>query len=224
MKSPGHRFESVKQQINLKRTAPEEPKLRSLYAILTGSRADDLLVEYAYDLYRNTTHRPVVDAFILAKVPSNITADALQVPAEVLDVYAYLFMDTSVFRNVLELRSYAANYNDETVKAAVFTGQEFLLWMYNITQPHVDPRYVIRKTMVDAYMRGQAHRGNGITSQVSKAAHNWMNTAIRNAELLEKLDPQTAREAAKELELALLTNDETLTSETSPVAVEEILH
>ena len=220
MRNPRHRYEVARAAIN----SGTSSEYSSLEQCLTGAACNDAAVAYAYDLFKTTEHRTILDAFLLAKVLPQLAATALQIPVEVIETYALLFMDVNVFRNALELRSYAIGYSDDTVRAAVFTGQEYLLWMFNVKSEHLEPRYIIRNTMIDAYMRGHAHRGNGVTSQVAKAAQTWMNIAIRNAELLEKLDPQTAKAAGEELRIALEPKDDTFSTETSPVPVENILH
>jgi hypothetical protein len=69
-----------------------------------------------------------------------------------------------------------------------------------------------------------AHKGNALTSNMAKEAQKWWATAIRNAEILERIDPHTERAAAEELRIALEGRDETLKAEQSPVPVQNILH
>jgi hypothetical protein len=186
-------------------------------------------VAYAADLYENADHRPVVDAFFLARTAMDEISRVLSIPPAVLEVYRYLFMDMSVFRNKLEVISYARDYEGspygkELVHTAVSVGPTYLRWAYGDGGGELDTRFVIRKTMIDAYFRGLAHKGNALSSNTAKEALKWWSTAIRNAESLEKIDPHTTKEAVDELRMALEAKDDTLKPEQAPVPISDILH
>jgi hypothetical protein len=48
--------------------------------------------------------------------------------------------------------------------------------------------------------------------------------AIRNAELLEKIDPRATRAAYDELRIALEAKDDTLAPSAAPVPLDQVLH
>lgn len=227
--TPDHRFRYVQGALQGRDGFPEEPRMQQLYALLSGSEAA-ATIRYAYDLYNNLEHRIAVDAFFLASTPRDLISTTLAIPVEVLDVYSYLFMDVSVFRNKLEILTYAKDYAGgahakEMMRTAATVGSEYLLWMYgNPDTETVDSRYIVRRVMVDSYFRGLAHKGNPLTSAMAKEAKSWLSMSISNAALIEKIDPRTAKAAVNELRIAIEGKDTTVAPEQAPVPIEEILH
>ena len=226
---PRHRYLAVLAAANEALPAPEDPLEAALYALASSGSCPDPNVSYAYDLYALENHRAAMDAFLLSKVPPELIAGALEIPPLVIAAYRHLFMDTDVFRNRLELVTYAADYEGnayakELVRTAVLIGCDYLLWAFGKPDPALDNRAVVRRTMVDAFFRGMAHKGNPITSATVKEAQKWWANAIRNAQILEDIDPRTAKSALEDLRLALGQMDETLSTDEAPVPVEDILH
>ncbi len=211
-------------------SAADDPRVDALAALLTGQPCllDD--VTYANDLYEKPEHRAAVDAFFLARVPLEQMSVSLDIPVMVLDTYAYLFMDMQAFRNNLEIRSYALayegdEYERELVRTAVVAGRDYLIWTYGENnQGAVDSRDVIRRTMVDGYFRGMAHKGNGVSTQVAKDAQRWLQMAVNNALMLEKVDPHATKDAFSELKIAIEGKDITVSAENTPVDPENVLH
>jgi len=201
--------------------------MASLYAHLSGGTGTPE-VAYAWDLFSDDDHRAAMDAFLLGKAPADLISRILDIPVAVVSAYSYLFMDVAALRNRLELLSYAAAYDGpasakDLIRATVTVGLEYLLWTHGVA-PDLDARTVVRRTMVDAFYRGMAHRGNSLSSNVAKEAHKWWSTAIRNAELLERLDPRATRAAYDELRIALEGHDETLPPDAAPVPVSDLMH
>jgi len=226
--SPRHRFEAVLATVKVPASSPEGELEQALYAIITRSGPVNQTVEYAYDLYLNIQHRAIIDAFILADADRPAVSKVLTIPVSVLMAYEYLFFDMATFRNRLEKISYASNYEGdafaaELLKTGVMVGADYLLWTYGGREA-VDTRVVVRHTMIDAFFRGMSHKGNSLTSGVAKEAQKWWATAIRNAEILEKMDPQASKQAYEELRIALEGVDETTPVEKSPVPLDDILH
>lgn len=185
-------------------------------------------VQHAADLFSDERHRGILDAFLLAGATLKEAASALDVPEAVVDVYQYLFFDTTVFRNKLERMSYSSSYEgdpwaSEYVRSGVVVGVSYLMWSFGGGND-VSTRDAVRNAMTDAFFKSRAHRGNTLTSGVSKEAHKWLSTATKNAELLEKLDPQTQQQAHEALRIALESKDETIPVEQSPVPTTDILH
>lgn len=225
---PRHRYLAVAAAVNIAAAPPQAHLEAALYTLISQGTCSDEDVAYAYDLYIQENHRGVMDAFALAKVQPEQVAKTLEMPAGVIGVYRYLFMDTGAFRNRLEVLAYAAGYQGteytrELVRAAVEIGLEYLLWAFGGHSGDMDNRTVVRRTMVDAFMRGMAHKGNSITSATTKAAKEWWTTAIQNAQIIEKIDPRTGTDAYRELKIAIEKRDTTSTSAQSPVPVDEIL-
>jgi len=227
-KSPSSRYYEVKQAVGAK-TPPTDARELSLLALLERKPCSDATVEYAYDLYRNTEHRVVIDAFLLAKASPGLVSQTLGIPVAVIEAYAYLFMDVSFLRDRLELLSYANEYEGpfasrEIIRTAVTIGVSYLIWAYGGNAENVDPRVIIRHTMIDSFFRGMAHKGNSLTSSMAREAQKWWGTAVRNAELLERVDPQVTKAAVDELRIALVDKDDTLPATAAPVPLADILH
>jgi len=225
--SPRHKFEEVSRAA-ANGYPPSDALENDLYCILRSKTQLTTAAGYAYDIFKHEEHRGVVDAFSLAAVPLSVVSRVLAIPVEVLTAYQYLFFDVTTFRNRLEKISFASSYegssySKELLRTGVMVGGDYLMWMYG-GQDEIDTRQVIRHTMTDSYYRGMAHKGNSITSQVTKEAQKWWGTAIKNAEVLERIDPRATRQAYEELRIALDGVDETTSVEKSPVAIEDILH
>jgi hypothetical protein len=114
-------------------------------------------------------------------------------------------------------------YAVELLKTGVMVGSDYLVWMYG-GRDAVDTRTIVRHTMIDSFYRGMSHKGNSLTSRVAKEAQKWWTTAIKNAEILEKMEPQEAKQAYEELRIALEGKDETIPVEKAPVPLDDILH
>jgi len=226
--SPRHRFEAVLATVKTSAPPPPEELELALHGLITRTGQPNAGVSYAYDLYLDLQHRAVLDAFILAGAERATVAKVLDIPESVLLMYEYFFFDTSTFRNRLEKISYASNYDGdayaaELLKTGVMVGADYLLWTYG-GKDSVDTRAIVRHTMIDSFFRGMSHKGNSLTSGVAKEAQKWWATAIRNAEILEKMDPQATKQAYEELRIALEGVDETTPVEKSPVPLADILH
>lgn len=226
--SPRHRFEAVLKAVKTASPAPEGELEQALFTQVSGKGVTNATVEYAYDLYLNTQHRSVIDAFILSDAERPTVATVLAIPLSTLMAYEYLFFDPSSFRNRLEKISYASNYDGdayaaELLKTGVMVGPQYLLWTYG-GREQIDTRDVVRHTMIDSFFRGMSHKGNSLTSGVARESQKWWATAIRNAEILEKMDPQASKQAYEELRIALEGVDETTPVDKAPVALDAILH
>lgn len=224
MRQPDFRL----QEASKREKGHEDPRVQALADLLHEGACEDQDVAYAYDIRADAYHRSVMDAFLLSGTDPTVVEDLLKIPSHVIDTYHHLFMDTSVFRNRLERISYAAEYEGseqerETVRVSVMVGPEVLLWMYG-GSPELEPRDIVRRTMSDAFFRGLAHKGNSVTSSTAKESLKWWHTSIRNAELLEKIEPSTAKQAHEELRIAIAGEDNTYSAEDSPVPLDEILH
>lgn len=225
---PDHRYRAALAAIQGAAT-PSDPLSAELYRHLDNATGVSEKVMYAYEIYSDEEHRAVVDAFLLAQCSFKEIAETLEIGLEVIETYSALFLDVTVFRNRLERLSFAARYESsqygkELVETAVKVGPEYLHWAYNKGSLAIDPRTIIARTMTDAYFRGMAHKGNALTTGVAKEANKWWQMAIKNAELSERLNPSTAKQAIDELRIALAQKDETHKPDQFDVPTSEILH
>lgn len=229
MRAVDARYRDVHQRVRGGLNRPADPLCADLYDLLASGSTDNDAVVDAYDLYMAADHRAAMDAFSLAEATPELIRAALRVPEKVTAAYAHLFMDCSSFRNNLEKISYARDYpgdayTKEMMRSAITAGLDYLLWAFGAPHVEVDARRVIRQTMAESYYRGMAHRGQSISSAQAREAHRWWGTAVRNAELLEKVDPRAEKQALEEIRIALEKYDDTHTASSSPVPPGEILH
>lgn len=208
---------------------PSDPIEAKLYVFLSRQDRTRNEVTDAYDIFEEAEHRSAMEAFLLAGATSDLIFRVLRIPTAVTQAYQALFFDQTVFRNKLEILAYAADFDGsnharEVLRAAVTVGLDYLLWVYGSAEVQVDARQVIRQTMAEAYYRGMAHRGNSLTSTVTKEAHRWWSTAVKNAELLERIDPRAEKQAFEEIRIQLEKVDDTYAADEAPVDVTEILH
>jgi len=227
-RQPDHRYREVLAAVQTG-NVPAEYRMASLYAIYDNAVCPSDLVQYAFDLHEEEEHRAILDAFLLTRAPLSELKGLFDIEPAVIETYMFLYMDMAVFRNKLEIISFAAHYESssygkELVKTAVQVGPEYLYWAYGKPRDDIDPRTIIRRTMLDSYFRGMAHKGNGLTTGVTKEAHKWWATAIKNAELSERMNPSTAKQAVEELRIALGQRDETVASDDFEVPLSDILH
>jgi len=226
MRPPSARFERVRQAVDIK-SPLADPLEHALYEYLTTRAPSD--AGDAYDLFADSDNRAVLEAFLLAGGNAALIERVIGVKAAVTEAYRHLFFDESNFRNRLEIFRYVADFQGsphakEVLRTAVNSGLDYLLWAYGRGEVQIDARQVIRHTMAEAYYRGMAHRGNSVTSQVAKEAHKWWGSAVRNAELLEKIDPRAEKQAFEEIRIQLEKFDDTYKADEAPVDVTEILH
>jgi len=227
MLAPNHRLLTVRALLANKSAPPVDAVMAELFTLLTGGTAG-VDVTYAWELFENDEHRGVVDAFLLARAPFDIIEKTLGIPEAVVKVYAYLFLDPAALRNRLEVLSFASAYPGpasarELIRAGLTIGLEYLLWLHGVSTD-LEPRTVVRRTMVDAFYRGMAHKGNSLTTGVAKEAHKWWALAVQNAKLLETMDPRATQAAYDQLRIALEGRDETVSPTEAPVPVEAMLH
>lgn len=225
--TPRRRYEETVDAVD-KKIPPAGALESALYAVLTNGTPVEEKVKYAYELFLNEEHRAVLDAFLLSDAPHDVVSRVLSIPSDVLSAYSYLFFDSTMFRNRLEKISYASSYDGnayakELLRTGVMVGSDYLVWTYG-GKEEVDARRVVRHTMVDSFFRGMSHKGNSLTSNVTREAQKWWATAIKNAEILERIDPRATKQAYEELKIALEGVDETTSADKSPVPLEDILH
>lgn len=227
--APTHRYDVVRQGVHTPAATYADLLMQALHNHLSSAPSGNTAVAYAYELFATPAHRAAMDAFVLAAASPETVQAVIGVAADVVRAYAHLFLDVGVFRNRLEMLSWAADYpgdayGKELCRAALTIGIDYLLWAFGKGDADLDSRMVVRRTMVDSYYRGLAHRGNGLTAGVTREAYKWWSTAVRNAEILERIDPRVSKHAAEELKIALEARDDTVKPDDSPVAVDEILH
>ena len=211
----------------------DDEDVRRLLRVMRGKKVPkkDQDLAYAYDKYRSTLTRAILNSFLLANTTYDIIREATGIPMPVLAEYQRYFFDVTVFRDKMERIEfveqecrYCAPQEAMFLKAAIQNGPDYLVWVLN-GKPKHHPRDVIEHHMMEGYFRSQAHRGTEITSDVALQAHRWSQTSHRAASDLQRLDPRDDQDALAELQLKLTTEDKTINQETEDAPrPEDILH
>lgn len=237
---PNHRLLAVREAQRDKTPLPPDPRMQGLLRWFLNKPDAPPDVVDAYMLYKDHEHRVILDAFFLARAPEELIARIFEIDPAVVSAYGYLFMDMSVFRNRLEIRSYSVHYNNDgdgrdITCLATGVGLEYLIWAYG-NQPTLTSEVVssgvlspgtteiTRRTMTESFYKGMAHRGNSVVSSVAKEALKWWQQAVHNVAILEKLDPEGKQTGNDAVALALESRDETLGTTQLPVSRDKIEH
>lgn len=194
---------------------PEDAHALSLYNILRGQPADDLVVEDAYAIF-TSPYRHVMDALSLCLAKDVDVETSLELRPGVYAVYRKLFFDRSVFSSVFEMRLYvqrlAVSDEDREVYAlAMQEGPLRLLDRYRVgPRPQVDPQIVLEDMLGEAHSRAFEHRGRPITSRVASESFKWGRAAATTAlAMKQSATSNRMASALEQLEFALTSDDQT---------------
>jgi hypothetical protein len=226
---PHHRIIAAKKCL-MDSQEPANSLVGDLVLALTqDDKADPNLVR-AVHKFLDPYQRAVLDAFCISGANAKEISDATEIPMPVIAAYQRYVYDMEALQDKLErttwVRSISRHFEQDAVRllqAAVTVGKGYLVWMLT-GRGSLTPADVLRYSMNDAAMRGQAHKNAPLDSAVAKEAHQWIRTAERLAKALHAIDPQDAIEAHKQLQIALVYDDETVNEETSGIAPDQIVH
>jgi len=141
-------------------------------------------VLYALDIYSDLFQKEVLEAFFLAGATNSEVAEILEIPERISDVYRHLFFDMGVFRNRLDIISYAAHYEGDdngygkTLKDdAVHEGLEILKVTF---QPgyRINPVDAVHETISQAYALSKAAKKHPIDSPKAREARQWNSVLL----------------------------------------------
>lgn len=163
-----------------------------LWHVLRGNPDGHENVAYAYELF-TTRAKDIVQAWIVARAEDQEISKWTTIPVPVLKVYRHLFFDIHAFRDELDIICWIQEYEFigtpdavQMLQMAITNGPEVMAWMYGRGRATMDPQRVQEQLMTDAYHRGRSHRGLPISSKEAQAAHAFMGTAIKVAQVLGK--------------------------------------
>lgn len=229
MKQPHHRVIEAKRCVD-ERVGSADPLVNDLVAALTSSKKAKPEVVYALEKFKMPDQRVVLDALHLGGATEKEIEEATGMPLDAIRAYAMYIFDMSVFKDQLDRRSWVKSLQgylkpDDLVllQTALVAGVQYIVWMFT-GKGEATPTQVLRTTMNDAHMRSMAHRMAGVTTDVSKAAHDWAKTAERTAKTVAIVDPQDTAEAREEIRIALRHRDDTVNEEITGITPDKILH
>lgn len=190
-RSPDHRARAVLRAAQ----TPEHALEAAFWRIAHKLDDRDEHVEWAWDIFQETTEREVMQAFVLAGATDADVQEVLRIPPQVTQAYRHLFFDVRAFRDELHLMSWVRNYaterhgtenGQELLQKALMEGVNGVRWWFGRAPVHVDPTDIQRQVMTDAYFRGKSHRLYGVKTAEAKAAKGFMDMALKQANALTK--------------------------------------
>lgn len=227
--NPHHHLTTAQEAISDGKKKHADPKIDLLMRGLRGEKVPEELA-YALDKFRMSYQRTVLNALFIGGATTEQIHQATEIPFKAIAAYGEYIFDITVFRDLLERRSWVVSMQGhltveegKILMAALTTGVRYLIWMLSGRGSYT-PAEVLRQTMNDAQFRSLAHRSATINSDVSKEAHQWARTAERLARSVNAVDPQDNEEARKQLFIALNHEDDTVDEESSGIPKADILH
>lgn len=202
-----------------KQRAPsDDPKVKDLVKVIKGTSSNHHLC-YAWDKFTDDLSRTILDSFLLANTTFDVIRRTVGTPLEVLQAYASHIFDLTIFRDLLERLSYVRDCKEYMppeqqafFEAAMNKGTEYIVWLINGTHDKV-PRDALENTMIESHFVGLAHRGVSITSEQARQARAWLETSMKAAANLQRLDPRDDQDALAELKLTLTHTDNVISPE-----------
>mgnify|MGYP000853273605 CR=1 FL=1 len=226
---PDARARRVAEAFRSGEPPPEDPLEAALYAVLSGDVETDVDLVVALDLYNGDEHH-VIDALLLVRAEAPLVCEALGLAPRVLEVYRALFFDPDVFKHAFAARRYVASVRDTTeeyraYELAIQEGPEVLLDRYRVAEPPPpDPVKTAQKVMASLAVRAREHRGRPLTSRHAQEALKVARAALDAAATVRSMQPKNGGDtAALRFELALTTQNHTVTAAESPVPVGELV-
>jgi hypothetical protein len=193
-------------------------KTKELVKVIKGTSADKHLC-YAWDKFTDDLSRTILDSFLLADTTFDVIRRTVGVPIDVLSLYASHIFDLTIFRDLLERISYVRDCKlylppeqQAFFEAAINKGTDYIVWLINGKHDQ-SPRDALESTMIESHFVGLSHRGVGITSEQARQARAWLETSMKAAANLQRLDPRDDQDALAELKLTLTHDDNVLSPE-----------
>jgi hypothetical protein len=195
--------------------APTDPVVLAAYNAHLGRVLNDVY-DYACDLARHPEDKDVVIAFFLSGASREEISKNLKIPAPVLQIFEQLVIDSTVFRNKLELLRYAQQYKRqatkkgaELIELGIVQGPLALFqhFRHGHEEITVDPKVYAREMMQQAFYYGMLSRGNSIKSNVAKESLRWMATTAALLRDYDRIlgDAHDSDEALLEIEKKKMT-------------------
>lgn len=212
---------------------PEDPLDRALYFARHPDPPEppDPHVQDALGIY-DGPYRHVLDALLITKAPHAEICQALDLPEEVLRVYAAACFDVSVFRHAFALRHYVRTLpldDSEEAKSyelALAEGYDALLDRYRVSDwPDLDPKKATMRLAREFLLRSREHRGVPLTSPVAKESLRVAKVALEACAQIHAMtaDRDKGKRLSEELRLALQPCELTHAVDEGPVPVGELV-
>ena len=231
---PNHRWRRVVAAVAAK-TPPADPFLLSVYNVITGTTKDDT-ISYALDLINEPQDRDSIVAFLLGGATYEGVATTLWIESvATVEIFAQLYMDSSVFRNKLEHLRYCEYYlesicpedderNQALIRQGISHGPKSLeLWFKRAGDVvHVSKEDITNAVLQMAFTNALAAKDVSVISPIAKESHRWVKTALDAITARDEHDRDTSDEL--DAILAIEKHLAAKSPEAAGIVPEEIMH
>lgn len=210
---------------NIKKLEPYDERLSSIpygidiYAILkTGKCLNEYAIK-AYEIYKDSFKREIIEALLLADADFYDIRSVFGVHENVTKIYSSVFFDVTAFETYLDKLSYVEQYKEssfgrELKLRALNLGPNFVFFKYgNIIPKTQDQRDMVKKMFLGSAYRAMEANYNNMESGVSKSSLEWAKVMLKAYEAIEKLMTED-KEGNTDLVKILLKKEETAANKT----------
>lgn len=200
MQTPRHRFLAVEKA----KQKPVDPLEAELYAALHSKSATSNVLK-ALDIFQHEYKRETLEAALLSGMSAKEIEEVLRLDAAVVEVYRYLFFDTSVFENRLDEIDYAYTYKESTFgrdlkKLAVDLGKDCLrVRLASSDACDIPAAKIIESVKKIAFLSINMVRTDRSNSELSNFAQRWATLGLKAADAKQ----DTPNNSLETLRLAL---------------------
>jgi len=187
-------------------------------------------VQKSYLLYSIPSCRAILNGLLISQEPITSVAEIIKESPDVIEAYASLFFDTSVFFNdllkVAYIRSLMSDTDEDVFQKKVlswghYLGAKYIGWKIGSkSSTDMLPSQAVKKVLDDSIWRSSEHALEDIASARAKESRAWVPQVLRSAELLNNIETTAGMEnALSELKIKLVSKEESTSSE---INLEEI--
>jgi len=194
---PDWRWQAVQKAVE-ENIPPTDAFLLDIYNVIVQGLEHELY-QYALELYGTPQYRDTLMAWFLSGATTEQIIQGTRIAPDVLAAFEKLFIDTSVFRNKLEWRSFAEYYvahcchddaGKQQVKMAILEGPIPLLsyWKLGNEIIKLTDEEVLSTQLVLAHIKALTARNATVTAPEAKEAFRWGQFAVTTAQRRNTLD------------------------------------
>jgi hypothetical protein len=188
--TPDQKWREVLRAVDGK-AVPSDPFIKSVYNVMVGTTQDDT-IQYAIDKIEEQRDRDSIVAYILSGASHEVIAESLWINSvPVVDVFAKLYMDISVFRDKLEHLRYCEYYlenicpedderNQALIRQGISHGPKALeLWFKRSGDDvSIAKEDITNAVLQMAFTNAIAAKDVSVTHPIAKESHRWVKTAL----------------------------------------------
>ncbi len=210
---------------------PTDPFLAKVCEVRTNIQKDEKIAE-ALQYIDDDYYKDILVAFFLSGMERAAIAKFLRMDLEVLTYFERLVINPKEFRNKLDIFWYAEKYagdcmdakGRQVVQAGIQLGPFGLLhqFTHGDEEIEIDAKKISKKMIQVAFTLSQVARGNPVTSDQTKEAFKWMNSASKMAKEAERIGADTTQE--DEALLAVEERKLARTAKDAGIEIDQILH